>query len=239
MNRVPTALPLQGRIIRSGLLSEVVLSWSTLAVLPLTVVVADVAHAATEVETVVQAIEAKYEDVNVLQAGFVQVTKSSVFGDERQEGKVVLKRPAKMRWEFTSGEGKQFITDGQTMWIYTKADNQVIRYADITGASSSADNLLQSLDKLGEVFNVTLDPKVPEDGNVALVLVPREAEAQVKKLRLVLSDSYVVQHLTVVDGFDNTTELTFNSVKLNGEAPDELFQFEVPSGVELIDSGSL
>ncbi len=116
-----------------------------------------------EVQEVVDAVEAKYATVEAIQASFVQTTHSEIFGSEEQAGSLVLKRPAKMRWEFTTGVEKQFVTDGRTMWVFTRSENQAIRYDDVS-SSGAADSLLQSLDKLDEMFEIQLMP--PPDGGL-------------------------------------------------------------------------
>lgn len=205
--------------------------WLAIAVLSLSVPAA----AAADATSVVQQVEAKYATVKVLQADFVQTTRSEVFGEEKQSGNLVLKRPKQMLWNFTGSGTKQFVTDGKTMWVYTADDNQVIRYDDITASTSQADSLLQSLDQLDELFAVEV---LPDELGHTLSLAPRQVDGHVKKLRLELSPELVVERVTITDNFDNVTELAFSAVKLDGDVPDTIFQFEVPAGAELISAGA-
>ena len=190
---------------------------------------------AAETEELIKAIEAKYADVTGMQADFTQTTRSVLFGAEQQRGDVTLKRPSMMRWNFTNE--KQFVTDGKTMWIYTRADNQVIKYDDISTSTSTADSLLQSLDKLSTIFKVELEPS--DSGQHVLILLPNGENSQFKKIRLILSKSLLVDHVVVTDAFDNVTELQFTNMKLNTEVSDSLFQFDIPSGAEVITAGSM
>ena len=202
---------------------------------PVVWMVSVAAYAQTDAAAVVSAVEAKYAKVESIKAGFVQVTRSKVFGEERQEGLVSLKRPRMMRWEFTSGEGRQFVTDGTTMWVYSKADRQVIKYTDVAASGgSAADSLLQSLDRLNEVFEVKL---LSQEGGYTLELHPRAKDQPVKAITLVLDPSYVLKGLTLIDGFDTATELTFSNVQLRATMSDDVFQFTVPAGVEVIAGG--
>jgi outer membrane lipoprotein carrier protein len=193
------------------------------------------AASATEKEDIIKAIEAKYTDVTVMQAEFTQTTRSVLFGAEQQRGDLTLKRPSMMRWNFTNE--KQFVTDGKTMWIYTRADNQVIKYDDISTSTSTADSLLQSLDKLSEIFKVEIEPSDPSKH--VLILFPIEENSQFKKIRLTLSSDFLVDHVVVTDAFDNVTELKFSNMKLNSEVSDSLFKFDIPTGAEVITAGSM
>lgn len=189
--------------------------------------------AAADATQLVQQVEAKYKDVSAIQAEFVQISRSEVFGDEKQSGQVVLKRPKKMRWIFRDGVHKEFVTDGKTMWIYTKEDNQVIKYNDIGSNTGQADQLLQSLDKLDEVFKVDLLESA--SGSHALDLQPK-TPGQVKKLQLELDKNLVVSKVVITDQFDNVTELRFTEVKLNVDVPDSQFTFQVPAGASVISA---
>ena len=189
------------------------------------------ADTAPTVASVVQAVEAKYDDVSTMQADFVQTTHSQVFGADAQSGELVIKRPSMMRWAFA--DDKQFVTDGDTMWVYSKADNQVIRYDDIAAQRSALDSLLSSLHQLDELFEV----KLLEGEGTTLELKPRD-QAQVKAVKLELTQDLLVKSITITDPYDSVTELQFSNVRLDVEVPDSAFVFQVPKGVQLIEAGS-
>ena len=190
---------------------------------------------AGDASEVLAGVEKKYKGVTVMKADFVQTTRSTLFGEERQKGDVTLKRPSMMLWNFTNE--KQFVTDGKSMWIYTKADNQVILYDDISGATSTADSLLQSLDRLSDLFDVTLVDGL-EEGH-GLSLVPRDEQSQFRNINLTLGEDFVIRSIVINDAFDNVTELTFENVALDADVPDSAFKFNVPDGAEVITAGSM
>lgn len=185
-------------------------------------------------EAVVEAVESKYASISGMKAQFTQTVKSPLYGDESQKGEVTLKRPSKMRWMF-SGDGKQFVTDGKTMWIYNAPDNQVIRYNDVASQAGSAQTLLTSLDKIGDLFVIS---ELPDDLGHTLKLQPKEGDAQFKQVELHLSSELVVEKVVITDPFDTVTELVFNQVTLDPKVSDDLFVFQVPAGAEVIDAGS-
>lgn len=193
--------------------------------------------ATASVDALVRSVEAKYAGVEVLRAGFVQTTRSALYGDEKQRGTLVLERPSKMRWEF-EGDGKLFVADGTTMWIFNAADKQVIRFTDYAAQASGAESVLQALDKVSQRFDVTLVSSDPVAGSV-LSLQPKAGEApQFKKLLLVLDAALVLRKVEITDPFDTVTEIEFSDVKLGGDLPADTFLFRVPDGVEVIDAGS-
>lgn len=206
------------------------------AVSPSTAWGAEPASLSADVSGVVDRVQDRYADVEVMQASFVQVTKSPYYGEERQQGTVVLQRPSKMRWLFDDS-GKQFVTDGDTMWIYTPAAKQVLRFKDFSAQSDTANSLLQSLHKVGELFEVELLASELEGGHT-LSMVPKDATAktQVKSLVLHLDSTLLMQKLVITDPSDSVTDMTFSGVQLGGTVPEGTFRFEIPDGVEVIDT---
>ena len=212
--------------------------WLKLSLLSLTLGLSGDALAGPEspesVEAIVEAVESTYKDVESLQANFVQVTRSLTIGEEQeQKGSVVLQRPKRMRWDFTSPDARLFVTDGQEMWIYAPSDNQAMVYPD-TGSGTGMESLLTDLSQISEFFNVEKIDAPAGGSSVALKLTPRE-EASFKYLKLTLSQSsYEVQQVVVVDTFDNETALSFSDVQLNGDISGVEFSFVPPDGVEVI-----
>jgi len=192
------------------------------------------AESSAAVPAVVKKVEAKYAGVKGMKARFTQTVRNPAYGDEVQKGEVTLARPAKMHWNF-SGDGKQFVTDGKTMWIYNPGHKQVIKYADVSAQAGSAQSLLVSLDRIGELFTVT---ERPDDAGHTLQLVPRAGDAQYKNVVLHLTPELTVEKVVITDNFDTVTELVFHDITLDPKVPDDLFVFRVPKGVEVIDAGS-
>jgi chaperone LolA len=188
---------------------------------------------AEDVETVIKGIESTYGNISNLQASFVQINRSAAMGETKQKGKLSLERPRKMRWAFTQPPGKLFVTDGSTMWVWSKADNQVI-ISRVAGGPAKGDmtQLLDSLNKLGELFEVEL----MEGGGkyYRLKLTPKN-QGNVTRIELKVSrKGYTVEQIRTVDGFDNEMELSLHNVKTNVDLPRSSFTFEVPSSAQVI-----
>src|SRR5207244_7299369 len=44
-----------------------------------------------------------------------------------ERGRLIIKKPGKMRWQYTAPEEKLFVSDGVMMYSYIPQDKQVIR----------------------------------------------------------------------------------------------------------------
>ena len=192
---------------------------------------------AADVNQVITGVEAAYKDVQTLRADFVQITRSKAMGDEtKQKGKVMLKRPKMMRWEFTQPAGKLFVTNGDKMWVWSAPENQVIVSSGMSGGSTGMSQLLEDLNRLGDLFNVKIIPDEGKSGSILLGLTPKE-DAGFQSLRLRLAEkTYLVQSVVMVDAFGNEVDLRFNQVRTNVALKDSDFSFEVPKGAQVLNA---
>ena len=195
---------------------------------------------AVTTQEVVSAVESTYKDVQSLQGSFVQVTRNE-FGETRQQGSVQLKRPRKMRWDFTQPVASSFITDGSKLWVWAPADNQVIVTEDLSGAASGSDmsQFLTDLSKLGELFNVEQAAQTEGASSYTLQLTPK-TDTNFKSLQIQVShEDYTLQRVVMVDAFDAVVELDFSAVTINPEIPDARFSFTAPEGATVIKTDGI
>jgi outer membrane lipoprotein carrier protein len=199
--------------------------------------IAPPAFADPEVDTIIAGVEAAYKDVKTLRADFVQVTRSKAMGDEtRQRGQVHLKRPRMMRWAFTQPAGKEFVTNGETMWVWSAPENQAIISKGMASGGQGMSQLLDDLNRLGDLFDVEILDNKGRPASILLGLKPKgDAGFQSLKLRLAKKD-YGVQEVTMIDAFGNEVALSFSAVKNNAEIADSMFNFVVPDGAQVLNA---
>ena len=197
----------------------------------------------TTVEDLVVEIEKTYGDVQSLRADLEQVSRNEAFGEQKTKGKVSLKRPGLMKWDFTEEPGGSlFVTNGKKMWVYSPTDSRVLVSSDLSQAGGGAPiDLLNSLKNLTEHFDVKLESLEggKDSKSTVLVLTPK-AEAPFKSVRLVLSKrKYEIENIAMTDAFGTEVEIIFSRVQTNSDIPDSEFDFNPPAGVEVIDADSL
>jgi len=190
-----------------------------------------------DLDTVIKGVEMAYKEVGTLRADFVQITRSKAMGDEtKQRGRVMLKRPKMMRWEFTQPSGKVFVTNGDTMWVWSAAEKQVIVSKGVAGGSQGMAQLLDDLNRLGELFDAELLPNKGGANTISLLLKPKnDAGFQSVTLRLAAND-YTVKEVNMTDAFGNEVELSFKQVKNNVDIDDAKFTFQIPAGAQVLNA---
>src|SRR5438067_9384210 len=74
-----------------------------------------------------QALQKKYDGIKDFSADFSHAYEGGVLKKQVVErGRLLVKKPGKMRWEYTTPEPKTFVSDGTKMYSYVPADKQVI-----------------------------------------------------------------------------------------------------------------
>src|SRR3954452_6930698 len=85
-------------------------------------------HAAdTTAPELAAAVQRKYDGIKDFSADFTHTYEGGVLRQQITErGHMLVKKPGKMRWDYSSPEPKQFVSDGVKMYPYIPEDKQVI-----------------------------------------------------------------------------------------------------------------
>ncbi|MEK7338175.1 MAG: outer membrane lipoprotein chaperone LolA, partial [candidate division NC10 bacterium] len=186
---------------------------------------------------VVGRIEVRYRALSTLQGRYLQTATLQVAGQtERAAGKFFLKRPAMMRWEQESPEPRLLVTDGTTLWTYSPLDRQAITQPVGPALQASPSlHFLTGMATLGATFTVASVLEDPAGNALFVSLSPKTPDPAVRRLILrVHRRTALVDRLTVVDAYENTTVLEFSALRENPRLPDSLFSFKPPPGTDVI-----
>src|SRR5215831_6694669 len=78
-------------------------------------------------QNLAQALQRKYDSVKDWSADFSHAYRGGVLRKQIVErGRLLVKKPGKMRWQYTAPEEKLFVADGVKMYSYIPQDKQVI-----------------------------------------------------------------------------------------------------------------
>jgi len=191
--------------------------------LPLLLAVAvSVAPGEERLTDLVEKIESHYDAVADFEAGFRQRYQRRLLRRMVEEkGKVSVKKPGRMRWEYRSPEEKVFVTDGAKTYFYLPAENQVMVSHQPQGAmgmeEGSPFELLAGRGRLRDSFTPSLSDEPATEGGI---------EVQSKDGRIL--------RVVLIDTASNRTEFLFDDVRENVGLPESLFRFAIPSGVEVV-----
>ena len=144
-------------------------------------------------DTVARDLQRKYDRVADFSADFVHSYRGGVLKQQATErGTLLVKKPGKMRWEYTAPEKKLFVSDGHKIYSYIPQDRQVI--VGTMPRDEHAPTPALFLTGKGDItrdFNAAFD-KVAEaqPGSFVLKLTPKRREPEYESLTLVLDPKH-------------------------------------------------
>jgi len=152
------------------------------------------------------------------------------------DGKVFIKRPGMMRWEYEVPDKQIIITDGYTLWMYRPEDNQVMTgnapayFGDGKGAS-----FLSDLRVLRQNFNVTLEKK-DAPGHHILKLLPKKKKYDLSAVYLSISkDTFDIAEIISYNLYEDKTLIELSDFQFNKNLDDAMFSFTIPEGTDIIE----
>jgi outer membrane lipoprotein carrier protein len=186
-----------------------------------------------------QALQRRYDSIKDFSADFVHTYQGGVLRKQLTErGKMLIKKPGKMRWDYTAPEQKQFVSDGVKIYSYLPADKEVF-----VGSVPREDQATTPTLFLTGKGNLTRDftpsladlPGGVPPGSRALKLVPRSRERDYDWLILAFDPAtFVIRGLVTVDAQGGTSSFAFTNLKENVGLADKEFVFTIPRGVDVI-----
>jgi len=188
---------------------------------------------AAEPQPVVERLQERYGAITTIEADFRQEFRSAMGGVQTSSGKVYMKKPGKMRWDYKDPVQDEIVSDGRTMWVYQPDLNQVILRPVDEAATSIATDFLSGIGQITKDFYAEISSEGPEAWT--LMLTPRSPQPNLKLLLLdVDKKDYLAVRTVVVDHFGNETRVSFSNIKLNYAIPGLLFDFNPPVGASVI-----
>lgn len=151
------------------------------------------------------------------------------------EGSLTVKRPGKMRWEYTIPDAQTIISDGRTMWIYRPADNQVmVGRAPAFFAGGKGAGFLSDIRLIRKSFNIELQ-KAENDAYYRLRMVPKKGSPDLADVILsVKKSSFRVDQVVTHNAYGDETQIALSDYQFNLDPKDDLFTFEIPDGVDVV-----
>ena len=175
-----------------------------------------------------------YNQLHSLKAGFTESYQG--MGVKRTEsGTLLLLKPGRMKWDYTSPAGKLFLLDGKYAWFYTRGDSQVQRIPakELDDLRSPLRFLLGHTELEKEMNSLTAAPPTAASRSPASPRDRRSA-SRGSALTVTAEGSIIAIEIEETDGA--LTRFTFTGEQPNVAIPAETFHFTPPPGVPVVNT---
>lgn len=187
---------------------------------------------AKEASDLAAKVQASYESTRDLEARFDQTYTYSGFGRRQvSSGKLLVKKPGMMRWDYEKPARKVIAVRGARLVQYEPDENQA--YVDErfdASAMSAAVTFLLGKGDLAREFSLSLEP------SGALLLTPKVPDPRVESIALTVGKEGEVTATRVRDGSGNVNEIRFTKVRRNRGLYDSAFDVKLPKDVHRVEA---
>lgn len=189
-----------------------------------------------DVPRTLKGVEDRYNRTQTLQLAFTESYQQG--GRTRAEkGDLFLRKPGRMRWQYTAPAGKLFVSDGKFIYSYTPQDNRAekMKLKETDDLRAPLAFLLGRLDfnKDFREFRAHL-----EDGNVFITAIPKSDKLPYSEVSFLTTPDFTIRRLEVKNQDNSVLRFTFENEKKDPPIQDALFRFTPPPGVEYVDSSN-
>jgi outer membrane lipoprotein carrier protein len=179
-------------------------------------------------------VDRHYDQLHSLKAAFTE-SYSGLGKDRTESGQLFMAKPGKMRWDYTTPQGKLFLLDGKYAWFYAPGDQQVQRLPakEVDDLRSPLRFLLGRTNLEKELNGLALSPA--PNGQFVITGVPKGQESRVSKISLTVTSSGAITAIVVEELDGSKTSFTFTGEQPDPAVSPAAFQFKPPAGVPVVD----
>ncbi len=174
--------------------------------------------------------------INSLQAAFTQtIVDEDGALLQKTLGKLSLARPNKLYWKTHSPYEYLMITDGDVLWRYDMDLDQLHRQSLADELHNTPAALLMSdTAEIAKQYQITLLPVEAKSNEQRYRLVPVLAQSSFSEIIFTFNEKTVTK-IEMVDNLAQRTVIELTDIRINQAIDDKLFEFTIPSGVDVID----
>jgi outer membrane lipoprotein carrier protein len=180
-------------------------------------------------------VEARYEAPGFAAHFFQVSTITAMDITDTASGRIFVKRPGMMRWEYQKPEPQTIVTDGSTLWIYRPEDQQVmIGKAPDFFRNGKGAGFLSDIRLLRNKFYITLSNELQNDSYL-LKLLPIEQTFDLSLIHLLISTkTFDIVRIVTYNSYDDKTRIDLNNIQFHQNLDDTLFTFKIPDNTEIL-----
>ena len=184
-------------------------------------------------DKLLKSVENRYNKAKTLQVLFNETYTPQGKPQRSESGTLLLRKPLRMRWEYSQPKGKLFVSDGKSLWLYTPADNR----AEQMPLKDSEDMHAPLAFLLGRL-NFDKDFKNlqarPDTAGTRITAEPKTDNLPYTAVEFVVAPDSQIREVKVT-GFDNSIlDFHFDAEKVDPSLDAALFVFKAPAGAEVV-----
>lgn len=205
------------------------LSWLCLALFPVCAYAAN-----SPLEALFKGVESRYNKAQSLQVFFHESYSAPKRPKRTESGTLRLRKPGRMRWDYTDPAGKLFLSDGKNLFLYTPANNEVEKFK----MKESEDMRVPLAFLLGKLnFDKDFQGfQSRQEGDLTWVVAkPRSENLPYTEVEFAITPDFQIRQVKATGYDQSVMEFAFDAEKLNPSMDGKIFHFQMPPGAKLVE----
>lgn len=182
---------------------------------------------------IIAEVQKRLSDYKTFSARFEKQFYWAVLDKRRnREGRIYLRRPDRFRIELQGGD--VVVADGQSVWSYVKRNGQVV----VSPYEGEVQTPWEVFFDYAERYTpIAVEESELQGRSCYLVVMAPESEVSVVEQMRIWVDrkKWLLLQVEQLEANGNLTTYLLRDHRTNKKIADEVFAFEVPEGVEVLD----
>ncbi|MGE5259200.1 MAG: LolA family protein [Hyphomicrobiales bacterium] len=149
-------------------------------------------------------------------------------------GRLYVRYPGMMRWEYDKPERQVIITDGKKLWIYRPHDNLVmVGNAPVFFRDGKGASFLSDISLMRKKFKIAL-AQAEGEYLYELKLTPIDRTLNISEIRLYVTPrSYNIARIVTLNDYGDDTRIDIVNPQFAVHLEPSLFSFDIPPGADV------
>jgi len=186
-------------------------------------------------DTLLKGVENRYNKAKTLEVLFHEEYTPPGRPRRAESGKLLLRKPGRMRWEYDQPKGKLFVGDGKYLWLYNPDENKAerMKMQESEDMRVPLAFLLGKLNFEKDFRNIQAKAEGPDQ---RITAEPKTDNLPYSNVEFLVAPDYHIKIVKVI-GFDRSViEFQFDQEKVDPPLDDKLFKFQVPKGASVVEA---
>lgn len=176
-------------------------------------------------------VEARYNRLKTLEVSFNEQYKPAGSPQRTEAGTLFLRKPGRMRSEYSMPKGKLCISDGTYLYLYTPSDNKAMKQKLKDSLAEEMQAPLAFL--LGKLNFDKEFRNLKGQAEGSSIWISGEPKNQVyASIEFRIAPDKRIEELKITGVDRSLFDLTFSNEKQNAPVNDKLFAFQLPAGAQ-------
>jgi len=179
-------------------------------------------------------VQTRYNRAKTLKVVFHESYTASGHPRQTESGDLTLRKPGRMRWDYSTPVGKLFLSDGKDVYLYTPEAHRVerMKLKESDDMRAPLAFLLGKLDFQKEFRDFIVSPQSPF---WKIAAKAKNDKLPYEHIEMLIATDYSIQRLIITGQDKSLLDFQFEKEQVNPAVNDALFKFQMPPGATLVN----